>query len=240
MRRLVFVLALSPALAATASATAPRAMIRGPARVVPDGTIVLDARTSEADRPLRWKLDGPDVPFLTLDQDGRKGVVALVPSAPPGVYRFTLIARGVPAGELELDADAAVHVVTVEAPPPPAPPGPAPVPPTPRPTPPGPGPPAGTLHVSLILDLESITPEVARLREAPKARGVFGGLDTFYRTYAATSPDVVRLKLDTVTGRVGLPAVVIQDQTGRVLWSGRAPPDEDGLIALVKGYRGGK
>src|SRR4051812_2520872 len=100
MKRLLLFCAASLALAGTALGEAPKAAIRGPVRVAAEGTIVLDARGSAADRPLRWKLEGPDVPFLTLDQDGHKGVVALVPSAPAGVYKFTLIARGIPAGEV--------------------------------------------------------------------------------------------------------------------------------------------
>jgi hypothetical protein len=108
-------------------ADAPKASIKGPQKVATEGTIVLDARASVSDKPLKWKLDGPDVPFLTLDQDNRKGVVALVPSAPAGVYKFTLIAIGTPK-DAEIDADAAILVVTVEdigpRPPPPAPPTP--------------------------------------------------------------------------------------------------------------------
>ena len=149
---------------------------QGPDEGLAEATIVLDARASVADRPLRWKLDGPDVPFVTLDQDGRRGVVAIVPAAPAGVYKFTLIARGIPAGDTELDADAAIWVVVVKAPAPPAPPTPTPtpVPPSPGPGPTPPPPPvSGPLHVSLVLDLDAMTPDLAALREGIKrARGV--------------------------------------------------------------------
>lgn len=232
MRRTSLALAGLLAVAGQALAETPKATIRGPVRLPVDGTIVLDARSSVSDRPLKWKLEGPDVPFLTLDQDGRRGVVALVPTAPVGVYRFTLITVGVPDGESEIDADAAVHVVTVEAAAPPVPPAP------PGPTP-GPSPVSGTIHVSLVLDLESLTPEVARLRESPLARGEFEGLDVVYRSYAHTSPDAIRLNLAALAGKIGLPAMLIQDQTGKVLWSGRAPPTEFEMIALVKSFRGG-
>lgn len=120
-------------------------------------------------------------------------------------------------------------------------PTPTPVPPLPPapPVPPAPAPVAGTLHVSLIVDVDAMTPAVARLRESPKAREYFAGSDSQYRTYASTSPDAARLNLTAVAGKVGLPAVVIQDQTGKVLWSGRAPPAEDELIKLVQGIRTG-
>ena len=225
-----------------ALADAPKASIKGPASVAPGGTIVLDARASVADRPLRWKLDGPDVPFLVLDQEGHKGVVALVPSAPAGVYKFTLIARGIPAGELELDADAAIWIVVVEPPIPPAPPAPNPPPaPGPVPTPtPGPTPPItlGTLHVSLVVDLDNMTADIASLREGLKARQALKPLDAVYRTYAVTNPEVDRLHLASVAKKVGLPCLIFQDASGKILTSEKAPSDEAGLIARVKTYRG--
>jgi hypothetical protein len=224
--------------AAVTLADAPKASIKGPASVAPGGTIVLDARASVADRPLRWKLDGPDVPFLVLDQEGHKGVVALVPSAPAGVYKFTLIARGIPTGEVELDADAAIWIVVVEPPVPPAPPvptpGPAPVP-VPGPTPPTA---KGTLHVSLVVDLDNMTADVAALREGVKARQSLKPLDAVYRTYAVTSSELDRLHLTNVAKTVGLPCLIFQDASGKILASEKAPSDEAGLIARVKSYRG--
>ncbi len=228
---------LAPAAATLADA--PKASIKGPASVAPGGTIVLDARASVADRPLRWKLEGPDVPFLTLDQDGHKGVVALVPSAPAGIYKFTLIARGIPTGELELDADAAVWIVVVQPPVPPTPPVPIPPPqPTPTPPHPGPAPVAGTLHVSLIVDLDTMTGEVAALREGINVRSAFKSLDAFYHTYPVTSPDLERLNLSAGARKTGLPCLIVQDFSGRILTSEKAPADETALIARVKTFRG--
>ena len=233
---LIAALVATFAPAAVALADAPKASIKGPASVAPGGTIVLDARASVADRPLRWKLDGPDVPFLVLDQEGHKGVVALVPSAPAGVYKFTLIARGIPTGEVELDADAAIWIVVVEPPAPPAPPAPGPTPtPVPVPTPPVT---TGTLHVSLVVDLDNMTTDVATLREGVKARLALKPLDAVYRTYAVTSPELDRLHLTNLAKTIGLPCLIFQDAGGKILASEKAPSDESGLIARVKNYRG--
>lgn len=231
MRSVLSSLTVMLTLAATASAESPKASIKGPSGVAPEGTIVLDARGSVADRPLRWKLDGPDVPFLTLDQEGRKGVVAIVPAAPAGTYKFTLIARGVPPGEVELDADAAIWVVTVEPVAPPVPPAPGPNPPNPV---------SGPLHVSLVVDLDSMTPDLATLRAGIKARETFQTLDVVYRTYSSSSTDLARLNLVNSIAKAGTPCLIVQNAAGKVIGVEKAPVDEDGLIAMVKSYRGAR
>ncbi len=226
--------------ASAVMADTPVAKIKGPSAASIGATVVLDARASVSDKPLRWRVEPEDAVLLTLDQSGREGVVAMLLDVRPGVYRFVLIARGTPPGAAELDADATVHTVTVGQPDPtpipPNPPGPPPAPPSPTP----PAPVAGPLHVSLVLDLDQITPEQARLREAPKARAYFDTAQTTYRTYAHDSPDAIRLNLVAKAEATGLPAVLIQDQTGKILWSGRAPPTEDELIAQVQAFRGAK
>jgi hypothetical protein len=211
--------------------------------VAADGLLVLDARKSVADRPLRWKVEGPEVTSFALDQDGRKGVVFMVPSIAPGTYRFTLIAKGIPQGEVEIDADAAVWIVTVEAPAPPAPPTPTPVPtPTPAPTPEPvkPSPTAGTLNVSLVVDLEAMTPQIAAVREGTRARDAFKALDAIYRTYPSSSPDLSRLNLAAMVARTGMPCLIVQDASGVVLATEKAPADEDSLIGRIKSFRGVK
>ena len=234
MPRMLIILGTLVTLASSARGDTPKAVIRGPAKAAPGSTVVLDARSSVADRPLRWKIDGPEGALISLDQEGRQGVIALIPSASTGVYKITLIARGVPEGQTEVDADAAIHILTVEPPAPAIPAGPPPEPEKPKPTPV-----TGTMHVSLVVDLDEITPTLARLREAPQAREAFSSLDTVYRTYSHDSPDAKRLNLMAIAGVVGLPAVVIQNQNGKVIWSGRAPPDEASLISLVTQLREG-
>ncbi len=230
---------------APARADAPKATVRGPSTVSAGATIVLDARASVADRPLKWKLDGPDVPFLVLDQDGHKGVVALVPSAQPGVYKFTLIAKGIPQGEVEVDADAAMWTVSVEAPAPTPPPTPAPTP-TPSPTPPPaptptPTPAAGGhLFVTLVVDLDAMTQAVATLREGVSVRPALSGMNAQYRTVGLGTAEFSAIRLGPyVTKAGGAPCLVIQDKTGAVLSAVPAPATEADLIAAVKRQRGG-
>lgn len=142
-------LALFLAFAPTALADTPRASVRGPERVAVGGLILLDARASVSDKPIRWKVSGPDAPIVVMTPEGAPpGSVAIVFVAPQvGRLQFTAIARGIPAGEKEVDADAAVWIVEVgPAPnpvPPPVPPIPIPVPPVPPipPVPPNPIPP---------------------------------------------------------------------------------------------------
>ncbi len=250
MRRFLLLLAAGLAPAASAWAETPKAVIVGPSKVAADGLLVLDARKSVADRPLRWTVEGPEVTSFALDQDGRKGVVFMVPQIPPGTYRFTLIARGIPQGEVEIDADAAVWIVTVEAPAPPAPPTPAPVPvpvPVPTPTPPPtpepakPPPTTGTLNVSLVVDLGAMTPQIASVREGTKARDAFKSLDAVYRTYPSSSPDLSRLNLAAMVARTGTPCLIVQDASGVVLATEKAPADmKDSLIVRIKSFRGVK
>ncbi len=228
MRTYLFALILAATTSVAALADAPKAVIKGPASVDVGATIVLDARASVSDRPLKWKLLGPDVPFLTLDQDGHQGVVALVPAAPAGTYTFTLIAKGVPAGQAELDADAAMLVVVVTAAPAPA----------PAPALPAPVALKGTLHATLVVDLDNLTPDLAVLREGIAAREAFRSLDTNYRTVGTDSPELAAVRLGPYVIKAGgAPALIIQDAKGNVLSATRAPADEAGLIAAVKNLR---
>ncbi len=121
----------------------PRASIIGPSTVQPGSLVLLDARASVADKPLRWKSINFDAPLLTFDKDGRRDVVAILPNPEAGkVYRVALIAIGVPDGAADPDADVAVFEITVTGgPAPPNPPGPfvpPDVPPDVPPAPPGP------------------------------------------------------------------------------------------------------
>lgn len=230
MQRLLLLLAiLMPAIA---RADAPKATVKGPSSVIAGGTIVLDARASVSDEPLSWQLDGPDVPFVVLDQDARKGVVALIPSAPAGKYTFIVIAQGTPIGGTKLQAHAATLTVTVDGPTSPAPP--------PPPQPPTPAKITGPLHVSLVISLADLDPQLGKLRahagDALKAIGVA------YRGYTTEdhAAELARLNLSKAIADVGTPTLLVQTDDGEIVSKGKAPADVDAILTLVKQLRGSK
>lgn len=243
---LILILIVCACLAppASASGAAPRASVRGPEAVAAGGLILLDARSSASDRPIKWKLDGPpDVPIVvTTPQDGPPGSLAIVFAATArGRYAFTAIARGVPDGETDLDADAAVWVVTVGEGPPPAPsptpqPTPQPTPPPqPAPTPPpAPPPQVGHLHVTYVADAARLTADQAAMRRP----GLLSGLDVSYRWYQSDEVELQRLGLIGPARQVGLPCAVIQDASGKILGI-QANATPEGLDATVRDMRKG-
>jgi outer membrane biosynthesis protein TonB len=120
-------------------------------------------------------------------------------------------------------------VVTVPVEPDPAPvptPTPAPTPaPTPVPTPPPEPPPApapvpvtGKLWVSYVVDAAKVTPAQAAVRTDAGLRKALAAKDVAWRTYQSDQAEIDALKLRPWLDRAGgLPAVVIQDSTGKVL-----------------------
>ena len=238
MRRLLLGILL---IGSTAFAETPKAAISGPSTVTSGSTFVLDARASVSDKPLVWKCSNPTLPFVVVTPNGgASGSMALVPSAPVGVYQFTLVAVGTPAPVApatagEITADAAVLIVTV---------APA-VPPTPEPTP---APPAPTpspvtaklpLYATLIVDVNTITPEIAVIRTGTNIRPTLTGLRTNYHTLDVTSPDITTRNLAGAVAKAGgAPALIVQDSGGNVLSAVPAPATEDGVIAVVKKLRG--
>lgn len=229
-RSLCWALALVGLIGLAACADAPKASLKGPSSVPAGGTIVLDARASVADEPLTWQLDGPDVPFVVLDQDARKGVVALIPSAPPGKYTIVVIAQGTPAGGTKLQAHAATWTVTVDASPSPAPPAPPPVP--------APAKSAGPLHVSLVVSLADITPQLGKLRSALPDSLKAAGVGYHSYTTEDHSAELTRLKLTKTVADVGTPALIVQADDGSFLSRSKAPADVASVLTLVKQLRG--
>ncbi len=227
-------------LTATSAADTPKSVIRGPSTVAAGATLVLDARDSVSDRPLTWKCPALEKTGLALDMTGRIGVIYMVPGIEPGIYQIVLVAKGVPPGAAELDADASVLIVTVGSGP-----APVPIPPTPDPTPAPPAPPSppivvGTLHVSVVTDLDMLTPDMTPVRLGREIRVQQAPLDFVYRVYPSTSPVLDTLNLRFKYQAVGLPALIIQDAAGKVLDVMSCPTEESAVLAKVRSYREGK
>lgn len=192
----------------------PIAVIEGPStRQVGQG-ILLDARKSVSDRPLRWRLLNKDTPFLTFDQNDQKSVFAYIPDAETGVYRFALIAIG--TSDNDIDADVFVYEVTV---------GPGP----------GPGPISNELiHVTMIYDVERPDASRALIRTDPEIRALAAQMNVAFRTYEDDSPS---LKLLPYLKGIPPPVLVFQRNDGTIFNVVPCPPTVESTIALIKALR---
>lgn len=112
-------------------------------------------------------------------------------------------------------------------------PGPAPPPPKP-PEPPTPTPVEGVLWVSVIVD--SSDPKQAALRTHDAVRSLAKPGAVNLRTYSHEDPALVSVKLSPYVTQHGMPTLVIQDNNGKVLSSGKTA-DAAGIVSEVKKYK---
>jgi hypothetical protein len=140
--------------------------------------------------------------------------------------------------------DSGGHIFPAPVPAPSPQPGPSPVPnpsPPPAPTPiPTPKPVVGTLHVTLVYDLASLTPDLAALRASPTIGPAITGLGGEWRNFPATDPLLASRNLLPYTADVGLPCVLVQDDSkpAKVIHKFKATT-EAALLAAVKSIRDG-
>lgn len=119
----------------------------------------------------------------------------------------------------------------------PGPPGPGPIPPAPQPNPPV----AGKLHVTLVYDPADTSREVAALRTSATIKPALNGMDAIWRNAESTSAEVMLSGLMAYATPVGLPAVVVQDDTPKhTVVKAFKLVDETGLVAAVKAIRSGQ
>lgn len=224
-------------LLSTAQAGQPGAVIEGPTNAGPGGVTLLDGRKSVADpgQPLRWKLINSDVPFLTFDKDGRKDVFCFLPAAPPGIYRFALIALGKSDGG-DLTADVAVHEIQVGVAPTPTPPTPVP----PQPPTPTPVPATTRLHATLIYDVDRADPSTASVRTSSALADSLKALNCVWRSYDIRSETVQQRNLGPTVAQIGgPPALILQvEGIGPPLIVVKLPATGDEVSALVGKFRG--
>jgi len=110
---------------------------------------------------------------------------------------------------------------------------PEPVPPAP-PVPPSPTPVEGVVWVSVIVDASD--PKQAMLRTHDAVRGLAKAGAVNLRTYSHDDPALQAVKLSPYVAQHGMPTLVIQDQGGKVLSSGKAT-DAAGIVAEVKRWK---
>ncbi|AGA25991.1 hypothetical protein [Singulisphaera acidiphila] len=215
----------------------PLAMIRGPENVAPGSDLVLDAGESRFDheQDLIWVVK-PTIKFeLMTPGGGPKGSMLLVRKIPAGTYEFTLMAQGKSTNAGKLSADAAHHVVSVATPPR------LPITITsPREAPDI----TGRLIVSVIVE-----PGRRYLQNKVNLWGnnVRRSEELFnftYYTYDAMSPELTRLNFrQYIDGnryaegkwlpKLERAMLIIQDASGKVILTERAPENEAGVIAKI-------
>jgi hypothetical protein len=254
MKILVYIMAWAatggdPAPAAAAPVV-PKVVVVGPTTRPAGRSIMLDGTASATSAPLRWRLErfDPDrptataaPPLLLFDKEGRKSVYACILDPDPGKYWFSTVAIGDDGdGDGVADIDVGITLVSVQAPTPPV------VPPTPIPTPtPGPTPtpdptPAvqGKIHVSLILDPATMTTALAKVRADPDIERRMNELDADWHAYWSKSADVKKYNYGKTIRDRGVPLVIVQDATGRVIDAWKDFASSDDLVARVARLRG--
>lgn len=99
----------------------------------------------------------------------------------------------------------------------------------------------GKLHLTFLVDMNSVTPEMTQLLQSESLRKSINAKGAWFRLYDVKSPIVQQKKLDTVLGRVGQQnALVIQDDAGRVLYAQPIPKTEAAIMSVVNQLTGGK
>jgi hypothetical protein len=108
-----------------------------------------------------------------------------------------------------------------------------PEPPPPKPPEP-PTPVEGVLWVSVIVDASD--PKQAALRTHDAVRGLAKPGAINLRTYSHDDPALVSVKLAPYVTQHGMPTLIVQDNNGKVLSSGKAA-DAAGIVSEVKKYK---
>lgn len=131
---------------------------------------------------------------------------SIVVSIPPQGGLVTVFAVGSVGGKL---TDFAKHTITVANPTPVTPPGPTPAPAS------------GPYHISMIVDLSAVTPDLALILNSQKIVETITSKNSFYRRFDIKSPtNLQTLKekgLDVVLQKEGgVPLLVIQNSDGSV------------------------
>jgi hypothetical protein len=263
-------LGLGAGVPTVAHATEPVAKIAGKTTVPANqGVVLLDGRQSVADPPgalkWKWKGVGPEPTFIVAnDQASGRPVLLLLLDPPIGTFRFELIAIG-KANDGTVTADADVIDITVSASipvpptptptpiPTPMPPTPGPVPPTPGPIPtptPGPTPPTPTptpvpvaskLWLTMVVDVDAMTPQVAAIGREKPFFDSLASRNVAFRRRDVSDPFIQEKNLTPYVMRAGgAPCLIIQGTDGTVISTAKIPADESGVMSLIDSIRKGE
>ncbi len=96
-------------------------------------------------------------------------------------------------------------------------------------------------HVTFLVDLNNVTPEMAAVLNSQALRTAVTGKGNFFRLYDINSPIVAQKKLDAVVKVVGGTTVyVIQKSDGTVVSKGVIPNTEAQAISTINQALGGR
>lgn len=104
-------------------------------------------------------------------------------------------------------------------------------PPVPDDSPVRPQPATGTKWFSVILD--ETKPEQQAWRTDLEIRKSLESLGVQFRTYVAGEADIDRLGFRTTVGQTGLPVVILQDQSGKMI-KAVSPKTKDDILKIVE------
>ncbi len=199
-----------------------------------EGFLTLEAKTSPGKNP-------SEVRFLVVGSEKIKytsfGNTLILGIPPTPGAQITVFAISLVDGKL---SDFSQCNITVKGarPPPDQPPGPGPKPPPDQPPQPPPST-FGKLFVSIVEDPQVRTPALATLLGSQTLRQSLQASGHSFHLFDSRDPRVAQLRLNQAFTQ--LPALILQDKSGRVVPSGKAlpiPPTEQEFLALIKQVSG--
>ena len=181
---------------------------------------------------IQAKCDG-DVKWLVVSSLKVKYITipttnTIIVSIPPGGGQIAVFAVGSIKGKLTDFAKTNIQIKIPGSDPIPNPP-PNPIPnPTPNPIP------GAALHITLLVDTNNVSPEMALVLNSQNLRNAVSSKGNFFRLYDINSPIVAQKKLDTVAKTVGGSYVyIVQRNDGTVVARGVIPNTEAQAIAVI-------
>jgi hypothetical protein len=196
-----------------------------------EGFVTLQAKTKGE---VKWLVvSGVKVKYVTVTQTN-----SIIVSIPPTGGVIGVFAVAVVDGKITEFARTNITVVGNTPPGP----GPGPIPPNPPgPNPPTPNPvdPLQKLHITFLVDMNNVQPEMAKLLNSETLIKGINQRGHWFRRYDIKAPVVAQKKLDQVVQRIGGNAIlIIQSDDGRVLNALAIPKTEQEIFSLIQQITG--
>ncbi len=230
---LIFLLIFSPAKTLGQDAKLPPGPTLPPDQEVSpsEGFLTLEAKTPKPSEVRFLVVGSEKIKYVSF---GNTLILGIPPT--PGA-QITIFAISLVDGKL---SDFSQSTITVKGQLPQPPPGPGPSPgpgPTPQPQPP----PStfGKLFVTIVEDPQARTPALATLLGSQTLRTALQAYGHSFHLFDSRDPRVAQLRLNQAFTQ--LPALILQDKSGKVVPSGKAlpiPSTEQEFLTLIKQVSG--